>query len=408
MKKPYFLILASALAFSFHAAEARQEKPDINDTPLQEQPLQLPNYDQFRQMSEEKQMAYLHDIRKMLVDLSATGVQVSSLFDYVQPTSSWATLFGLIRNASAADCKGRNFWTHSSGRLCTTGYVTPICGDDAVALATECKTEYNNSMQRLQDRLGRKAETNADDQSQRIQQSQQIDEANKEVAQATAAKTAAANANPTGAGGPTTKPSFIKEPFSSNSTADTNQDKKPKKFRCIYAGFTVYGDDCKPPDKYVDPKTNSVYTCKPTEGDKDYGILTPAKPDPKKTVLCNPVFFGTVPNGPGSNGSYPKQEPICVAKGKNATADCLTGANADKNASLKSAVKFAKDDKAKYQELTDTIATLCAGDASPATSSMSASSKKDLSDTCIKYRDRMKDYQPAYEGSGAAAVPAAK
>ena len=70
-------------------------------------------------------------------------------------------------------------------------------------------------------------------------------------------------------------------------------------------------------------------------------------------------------------------------------------------------MKFAKDDKAKYQELTDTVTKLCqpAGAFTP-DSGLSASSKKDLESTCKLYRERMFDYASAYGAATSSGVRA--
>ena len=411
MQKTHLLLLLASLTLAFSTAQAgNKAKHEGSDVSLEEQPFAMPSYDQFRKMSDAKQEAYIQEVREMLGAITADGVEVS-FFDSlnVNVTAKWTAFMSLLNKEASADtgwCSDYTFSDDPKGVCVTSARGGVTCGKSDGAVMTQyvknCPSKFA---------AGAPDSWKATKDSKSKQYVAQSDVANDKVAAETKAKEEAAatgsgtvQANPTGGGAP----KEVKPTFQSNSTADTSLDKKGKKFRCIYAGFTIYGDKCTPQDKYVDPKTNSVYTCAaPTAGDKDYGIIAPAKVDSKKSVLCNPVFFGTVPDGSGSNGSYPKQKPICVAKGKSATADCLKAANADKAASLKSAVKFAKDDKAKYQEITDTLTKLCqpAGAFTPK-SDLSESSKKDLEATCKTYRERMFDYASAYGAATSSGIRA--
>lgn len=407
MARIHFLFIFAALTLGFSTAYAKHHEEEAI---VEDQPLQLPTYNQFRLMRPEKQEAFMADLREMLTETStASGMEVLSFFDSlnISVTAKWASFLSLLNNpASAASdaswCGDYNFsYNYSKGQFCVKKdsiFGITQCGDNAQSYIKSCPTKYAQTRLANEDKVsnvsaaaGSSATVNQD--VRKFQEEATKTQANVDTAQA-AKKTP--------------EPVDIRPQYQSKSTADTNLDKKPKKFRCIYAGFTVYGEDCKPQDKYIDPKTNTVYTCKLSEADKvEYKSVAPAKANAKKSILCNPIFFGTTE-------AAGKQEPICVARGKNATADCLKAANVNKEASLKSAVEFAKGDKAKYDELVQTMTTLCPSTQgfAPLTlstvtpvmtsprDSMSESSKKDLDATCKKYKERMFDYTLAYGGSG--------
>lgn len=407
MAQRIFSILVMVLltiGFSFFA------RANESLAPLDDQPFHMLTYDQFRRLNDQNQMAYLNDLREMLVELDTRGVNIADLLLQLQESvssSGWAYLLSALNQpAQAADsswCDNYNFtYNPSKGQYCVAtnnmiGGLFTRCGDTANSYLKSCPTKFNQVRAQAEERMAGAEATKLNTESDAVKK--QIDSYQDQKY---------GDQSMTNRGPDTLH-------YKSTSDAKTDFDKAPKKFRCIYAGFTVYGDKCAAPEKYVDPKTNTVYTCKaPSAGDKqDLGVVAPAKPDSKKTILCNPVFFGTLPakadksaktsTAPAAPAASPassaspaeKVEPICVARGKNATAACLKAANSNKEASLKSAVKFAKDNKEKYDELNNTIAKLCSENG-PVDVEMSDSSKKDLTATCQKYRDRLADYQTEY------------
>lgn len=412
MQKTHILMLLASVTLGFSTAQAKNHSK-ADEVSLEEQPFQMADYDQFRRMGDEKQKAYLQEVRNMLGEIQVEGVQISFFENLnVNMTAKWTAFLSLINDSANADtgyCADYTFSLAANGKdICVSkGSLGIQCQPSMTkAYIANCQTKVSQDVPSYKAPAAKQSQ-------QYIAQS---DKANDATAEAKAAADSPAPGAPTSAG----KNPAVANPTGGGAPTPAASPTAPaaatpaKKFRCIYAGFTIYGADCKPQDSYVDPKTKTTYTCSSSSNTRmTPAPVTPAKPDPKLTVLCNPVFFGTVAKGVGSNGTLQvPQQPICVAKGANATSDCLKQANKNKDASLKSAVQFAKDDKAKYQELTDTVTKLCSPKS--AFSNLAdmpvVKNPKDLEATCVKYRERMFDYASAYgsaTSSGVRAGPSA-
>lgn len=167
--------------------------------------------------------------------------------------------------------------------------------------------------------------------------------------------------------------------------------------RCIYAGFPIYGTNCRARASYKDPVNKKNYTCTdrevnararpattgtetrrgarlpraattgtgtttttaaatpPTDAAaNEYQTILPDPVDPQKTVLCNPLLFGL------KNG-----KPLCIARGASATQTCRkesSGADGKMTAQAKeSALALMRENPGEYEKLKNALTEICRG-----------------------------------------------
>lgn len=133
-----------------------------------------------------------------------------------------------------------------------------------------------------------------------------------------------------------------------------DKDKFGKEIRCLYAGFPIVGAVCTPKTHFTSDDKKTTYAC----DSKNLGdttsmgqILTPKPPKESEKILCNPLLFGTTADN----------QPFCVAKGGNATRECIKKADRAPE-SLQKAAEIQKANAKTSRELIWTLTKLCHGD----------------------------------------------
>lgn len=130
--------------------------------------------------------------------------------------------------------------------------------------------------------------------------------------------------------------------------------------RCLYAGFLITGRECRPQGHFTTEDRTRTYACNfksILSSEKGAQVLRPKPTREEENVLCHPLLFGTTAD----------EQPFCVAKGIDATKNCLRKASLHPE-STKRAVALQKTNPKSSKELIQTLNLLCQGD--PATMKM--------------------------------------
>lgn len=342
MRKFIFLTLSIAVSFSASA------KPWVHNASAEsdpeEQQIYFLSYNDFRLMSDTEQEAYIREMQNFITDLASQGVELDPVARQGFFPTRWSWLQELLAEPAFAQ----------SANTTAPVPTTEVYPDGRKKYASDVTLGYTapKSNPTPTNRLGNVG------------------------AKSPSFSTAPADVN--GSELLADKKSKTAKAAGDKKTAPANTGK----FRCIYAGFTIKGDDCKPQTEYKNG--GKTYACTGTGANR----VTPTKVDEKKSILCNPILFGL-------NAG----KPICIAYAdrKSSTKKCLEESRKIKT-SMEDARKLWKTDEASYKLMSETMANFCKGDATT-TAYMKdfKGNKEDIKATCVSYAARFNDFN----GSGA-------
>lgn len=432
------LVLLIVLFFSAQLCQAQEPAK-----------LQLLSHDKYLSLRPAQQEEYIRTLQALTTDLAEDGVEVSSFWNQFVP-EHWTTFFKLIQHAQAQssgdgsealnyinsnatstttqqdaldtsktynteeDCK--RHWWFGCGKNADGTWSPPKPVHDGSAPTLDDIKPFGSSISSVISSASNKTPPTIEVTGSRemfIGNEKAEDVLKKNNPNGTTSDSASTTtqsnngtAQPTATTNNTPQtvqtannPTIQTQAKSSGDAKDPN-----KKFRCIYAGFTIYGQSCSPVSEFFYEITRPVsgnwvnFSCtgntlaqnKGRTSSGHQGKIVTADPvDPKKKVLCNPILFGTIDD-----------KPICVS-GKNATKECRAASQQDPKA-LKKAVFMAKQNPTYYEEFKRTIENLCDGNtAKTYQKSLNPKSSKDLTATCAVYMAQMKDFMEAYDKSPA-------
>lgn len=413
------------LVFLFAAAVLLQTSLVHAEEEYEEDRLYALSYNDFRLLRPERQIEYIELMQEFTVQLVAKGVEVTGPFDGFSVSSKWEMFISFLQASAEAgreDCSKIEF-SYNDGKIYyrrsnykdskpftnSSNYFAKECPAEFNAFvsqnqkdqAPEAITKFNSSIEKISPGSTKRTERN--------RFGQDID---PDTAQGTGTEIDRKPAEEIAK-----KPEDDKKSTEAEQKAVGAGKNSTDKLRCIYAGFTIVGKDCRPRKQYEDPKTKKVYTCndprlkpvakkddtkKPAEAAdkkevkaekpastpklaKEYVLPEPV--DAKKNILCNPTLFGLIDN-----------KPICLAGGKDVTKRCEAAAKKDPK-TLEAAVELAKNDPKAYDTMKKTVESLCDGK-DDYLKEFKDSSKDDLKSTCLAYVTRFSEFQVKRNGSG--------
>lgn len=175
------------------------------------------------------------------------------------------------------------------------------------------------------------------------------------------------------------------------------EEEHKNSLRCIYAGFPVRrtkdSDSCRPVGSFLSEKSKQVFACRDEDVSSEHRaisaeIVLPAKAPNEKVVLCHPLVFGLDKDG----------RPFCVPRNASATESCrfVSSRSSQKEASLESAIRLARENPMSLSEMRWTFEKLCQGNEAdlrsvlqPKSEEAFQKSKGDLGKTCLAYEQKL-------------------